>query len=247
MSPDRDHESIEDLLAAYALGAAEPADEELVRAHLDGCASCTATVRRLQRALNAVPLAVDPVSPPPELRGRILAAAAASRPSQERRLPQAPLIRLRPELPRTWRPGRALNVAAAALIAFALGAGLGLGIGRSLAPAPTSSVAQYSLTGSGAMSGAKGRVFELRQQGLTLIEFSNLPDLETGKVYELWLIPPQGQPVGAGVFKPDPGGSHVLLLARNLRGLSAVAVTVEAGPNGAAAPSQQPELVGNVG
>ena len=97
------------------------------------------------------------------------------------------------------------------------------------------------------MSGAQGRVFELKQQGLTLVEFSNLPDLEAGKVYELWLIPSQGQPAPAGVFKPDPSGSHVVVLARNLQGLTALAVTAEAEPNGTSAPSQQPELVGKLG
>jgi len=38
----------------------------------------------------------------------------------------------------------------------------------------------------------------------------------------------------------------VAVLARNLQGLSALAVTVEAAPNGALAPSQQPQLAGKV-
>jgi anti-sigma-K factor RskA len=250
MSPDRDHEEIEDLLAAFALGAIEPEEAELVRAHLEGCASCTATVQRLRRAAGALPLAVEPAAPPSRLRDQILAAAAASRPSERAAAPRTPALRLRAPRPRIpavatgWRVG----VAFAAIVAFALGAGLGLGIGRSIATptAPASNVVQYSLTGSGTMAGAQGRVFELKQQGLTLVDFSNLPDLEPGKVYELWLIPKQGQPLAAGVFKPDPGGSHVVVLARSLQGLAALAVTTEAGPSGASAPSQQPQLVGNL-
>jgi anti-sigma-K factor RskA len=97
------------------------------------------------------------------------------------------------------------------------------------------------------MAGASGRAFELKQQGLTLVEFSNLPELEAGKVYELWLIPHQGQPAPSGVFKPDPAGNHVVVLARNLQGVAALAVTVEVAPNGTSAPTQQPELVGRVG
>jgi anti-sigma-K factor RskA len=257
MSPDLSHEEIEDMLAAYVLDALEPEDRESVRAHLEGCATCTATVRRLERARDAMPLAVDVVEPPPRLRESILAAASgegnAARPKAARpkaALPSKVLPLPRPAGPRPrFAPPRGLTagIAAAAVIAFALGAGLGLGVGRSLTPnPPASSVAQYRLTGSGTMSGATGQVYELENQGLTLVEFRNLPALQAEKVYELWLIPGQGNPIPAGVFMPDQGGGHVVVLARNLQGVSALAVTVEAGPDGAPAPTQQPELVGNV-
>jgi anti-sigma-K factor RskA len=251
MSPERDHDEIENLLAAFVLGATDPEEEALVREHLAGCSTCPSTVERLRRALGAVPLAAETVTPPQRLRQQILAAAGASREAEVARPRTARVLRLRP-LGTRLRPagaGWGSAVAAAALVAFALGAGLGLGVGRTIAPqpAPASGVAQYSLSGSGAMSGAQGRVFELKQQGLTLVEFSNLPDLAAGKVYELWLIPGQGQPAPGGVFKPDPGGSHVVVLARNLQGLTALAVTAEVGPNGTAAPSEQPQLIGKVG
>jgi len=251
MSPERDHDEIENLLAAFVLGATDPEEDALVREHLEGCSTCTSTVQRLRRALGAVPLAAEVVTPPERLRRQILAAAGGSRQSEVAPPRKARVLRLRPPRPglRPASGGWRSAVAAAAIVAFALGAGLGLGVGRTIAPPspPASVVAQYQLSGSGAMSGAQGKVFELKQQGLTLVEFSNLPDLEAGKVYELWLIPSQGQPAPGGVFKPDPGGSHVVVLARSLRGLTALAVTAEAGPNGTSAPSQQPELVGKVG
>ena len=76
MSPERDHEEIEELLAAFALGATDPEEDALVRAHLEGCATCTSTVQRLRRALGAVPLAADTVSPPQRLRQQILEAGS---------------------------------------------------------------------------------------------------------------------------------------------------------------------------
>src|SRR2546425_8121986 len=225
MSPERDHEEIEELLAAFALGATDPEEDALVRAHLEGCATCTSTVQRLRRALGAVPLAADTVSPPQRLRQQILEAAAAARPSEIATPRKARVLRLRPPRTRDWPVGTGWRsaAAAAAFVAFALGAGLGLGVGRSLAPqpAPASSVTQYTLSGSGAMSGAQGRVYELKQQGLTLVEFSNLPELEAGKGYELWLIPSQGQPAPAGGFKPHPGGNPVGGPARKPRGVTA--------------------------
>ena len=40
---------------------------------------------------------------------------------------------------------------------------------------------------------------------------SNLPPVPPGKAYELWVIPPQGAPVNAGVFKPDEHGNAMML------------------------------------
>jgi anti-sigma-K factor RskA len=198
-----------------------------------------------------MPLAVGEVVPPPRLRQRILEAAGGSRAAIAPAAPAStkvltlPRARARPAL-RLAALGPA--VAAAAVIAFALGAGLGLGIGRTIAPAPApSSVAQYAMTGSGAMAGATGHVYVLRQEGLTLIQFNGLPQPDGGKLYELWLIPKSGQPVAAGVFTPDPGGGHVAVVARTLAGFKALAVTEEAAPSGAPAPTQQPQLVGSVG
>ena len=251
MNPERDHEEIESLLGPYVLGSVEPEEAERIRRHLPGCESCSAIVRRLERAVAAIPLTVEPLTPSTELRDRILTAAAAQAQSPDIPRPQARFRRPGRLTGRTWRRAGVLRpaTAAAAVVAFALGAGLGLGIGRSISPspAPTSNVVQYSMQGTGTMAGAQGRVFELKEQGLTLIEFSDLPELESGKVYELWLIPHHGQPVPAAVFVTDPSGSHIVLLARDLLGVSALAVTTEVGPGGASAPTQQPQLVGAVG
>lgn len=249
MSPE--HDEFESSVAPYVLGALEGEEAQSVRAHLEGCAACRSLADRLRRAVDAVPLAVGEVTPPPQLRQRILDAAAGSRPSTAGPAPRpATVVELRPV--RTarspWLGGLGRTAAAAALVAFALGAGLGLGIGRTVAPAPApQAVGQFSMTGSGTMTGSDGRVYELRQEGLTLIQFSGLPQPAAGKLYELWLIPAQGAPVPAGVFSPDPEGGHVAVLPRTLHGLKALAVTEEAAPSGAPAPTQTPQLVGGVG
>ncbi len=43
-----DHDDVRDLLAAWAFGALEPAEEHTVRPHLDTCESCTAEAERLR-------------------------------------------------------------------------------------------------------------------------------------------------------------------------------------------------------
>src|SRR5262249_30230866 len=74
-----DHDEMENLVAAYALDACADEEERArVAAHLVACPSCRAEPRRRPQAVDALPLAVDPVRPPDRLKARILAAAAAS-------------------------------------------------------------------------------------------------------------------------------------------------------------------------
>ena len=96
------------------------------------------------------------------------------------------------------------------------------------------------------MAGSSGRVFDLRGQEITLIQFNGMPSLASGRVYELWLIDSHGHPQPGAVFSPEADGSKVLLLGRSVSGLAALAVTDEAGPAGASAPSSQPQLVGKI-
>src|SRR2546430_17652863 len=104
MSPERDHDEIEDLLAAFVLGATDPQEEALVREHLEGCSTCTSTVQRLRRALGAVPLAAETVAPPQRLRHQILSAAGASPAPEVATPPGAPGLRLRPRASRLKTP-----------------------------------------------------------------------------------------------------------------------------------------------
>lgn len=245
-----EHDEIQSSLAGFLLGATDGEEAERIQAHLEGCSSCQALASRLQRTIGALPLAVELTPPPVELRGRIVSAASSSRQSSATGAHRPSVRRIdRPRLwpKRTAALGRPTAVAAAALLAFALGAGLGLGAGRATAPQPQpATVAQFAMTGSGAMTGAVGHVYELRREGLTLVEFSGLPQAGDGKIYELWLIPAQGQPVPASVFYPDAEGSHFVVLGRNLQGIKALAVTQEVAPDGASAPTQVPLFAGAV-
>ena len=106
-------------------------------------------------------------------------------------------------------------------------------------------VAQATLNGSGPLAGSQAKVVDLQGQGLALVSFSHLPPLARDRVYELWLIRPDGVPEAAAVFQPDPDGSKTLVVGKNLRQYKLIAVTVEAGPDGAMAPTQTPGLVGS--
>jgi anti-sigma-K factor RskA len=247
-----DHEELESLVAAWVLGAVEPDEVDTVRTHIEGCASCRETASRLGRAVGMLPLDVEEVEPPARLRERILASAATSggtggpplrlpaRPKDRRPSPKLAI----PSGRRGWMPG----YAAAAVVVLALAAGLVAGdlVGRQ-APPSASAVVRSTLVGHEGLAGASASVIDLKSEGVALVDFSNLPQLQSGKVYEVWLITASGHADSAGVFVPDPNGSKVVLVGKSLAGYTVMAVTTEAGPAGTQAPTQQPELYGNLG
>ena len=63
-----------ELLGAYALDAVTRDEELAISAHLEECDSCRAEVARLRSVVNALPLTVEEMEPPPSLRTSILAA-----------------------------------------------------------------------------------------------------------------------------------------------------------------------------
>jgi len=242
-----EHEELESDLAAWVLGALDAGEAEVVQAHVEGCASCKETVTRLQRAVGAMPLAADEVAPPARLRDRILAAAAASRtsavtPSRVRRKVAPPARR------NVFAPlyARLPVYAAAAAVVVALVAGAVAGELAGRQTAPPSQVARFTLSGHQSLAGAKATVVDLKSDGLALVDFSGLPALGQGRVYEVWLITSGGRADPAGVFVPDTNGSKVVLVSRALQGYAQMAITDEAGPDGSQAPTQAPQLYGGV-
>jgi anti-sigma-K factor RskA len=66
-----------------------------------------------------------------------------------------------------------------------------------------------------------------------------LPKPPDDRVYQVWLIPPGGQPIGAGVSEPGQGGTQVIPLDRPLTGIELIAVTQEPAPRGSPGPTTQ--------
>ncbi len=137
-----------------------------------------------------------------------------------------------------------MALAAAVLLALVVGLVAGDLVGRSRVP--PSQVARYTLTGHGNLAGARATVINLKEDGVALVDFNGLPQLEAGKVYELWLISAAGHPDPALVFVPDSNGSKFVLVNRSLAGYTQMAITVERAPEGAPAPTQQPQLYGSL-
>ena len=53
----------------------------------------------------------------------------------------------------------------------------------------------------------QGKAFYLRSRNSLVFLASNMPALPPERAYELWLIPTSGNPIPAGLFKPDAHGN----------------------------------------
>jgi anti-sigma-K factor RskA len=86
---------------------------------------------------------------------------------------------------------------------------------------------RLDLAGTKAAPAAAGRAFWSPAEGL-VVAFANLPATEAGRVYQLWVIPPGGSPIDAGLLELQPDG-RALALARagTSQRVGTVAITLE--------------------
>jgi len=91
----------------------------------------------------------------------------------------------------------------------------------------------------------QGKAFYLRDRSSLVFVASNMPALPPQKAYELWLIPAQGAPIPAGVFKPDARGSATVVDPPLPAGAEAkaFAITVE-NEDGASSPTMPIVMMG---
>ncbi|HEX9475607.1 MAG TPA: anti-sigma factor [Candidatus Dormibacteraeota bacterium] len=246
-----DHEELESSVAAWVLGAMDAGEAAAMRVHVEGCASCRQTAARLRGAAAALPLEVEEIAPPARLRERVFSAAAAARAST---VPTAMARKKVVPASRRWKPPAgirfgvvpALAIAATVVLALLVGLFAGNLAGRNSVPPVSSQVVRFTLVGHGPLAGAHGTVIDLTKDGVALVDFTGLPPLDKGKVYEVWLITPGGHPDAAAVFVPDSSGSKVVLVNLPLKGYSQIAVTAEDAPDGSQAPTSQPQLFGTL-
>lgn len=235
MMEGREHSWYEELVPAYALGAADEAERRSLEAHLRLCPECrgrAAEYGELQDALL--------YSPPPvqaraglteDLRMRLRAPAPPPRVSWWRSLLQ---------------PGFALAVAAVALLVITNVYWAGR---TAQAEREVAALAQLT-QGPGIVldtpSGdyhASGIVYAQPAGNVALLCVYDLPSLEASKTYQAWLI--QGDiRVSGGTFRVDENGYGVLLIQADkpLGEFDGLGITVE--PAGGSPAPTTPRVMG---
>jgi anti-sigma-K factor RskA len=223
--PARDHERYRDALAAYSLGALDPPEAASLERHLAGCANCRARLEWLRPAVDLLPASVEQLTPPRELRGRVLSDVRAD---ARRSRAGSPRGFLRPG----WRIRPAAALAAVALLAGALAAGYAIRGDED----PSVIAAQPT---EAAPAGEVAVALEARGDE-AILHVDRLPVLPEGRAYQAW-IERAGKLAPSSVFRLAPDRTAEVALEGDLGGARRVLVTEEPA-RGSTVPSSPPLL-----
>lgn len=226
----------QDLLVDYALSALDADERQQARAHLDsGCADCAAELASVEATLAQLPLALNPVAPPAELRARLMervgqsgtrwSSASASRPMRIDSTARRPASR--------WIE----PLIAGGLAAAITGGVLWVKIDRqqremadlrneiltqearlnqvqatldqergTLRLFASPAVQLVALQGAEDQPAAKARVFWDKDREAFHLYASNLKQLSPDKAYELWFINSDQKKIPGGTFRANSHG-----------------------------------------
>ena len=211
------HEERRDDLAAYALGALEPADAAELERHLADCEWCRARLRWLQPAVDVLPASVEQLTPPERLRDRLLTTVRNEAALEAEATPARKQARTGRR--RDWggfllRPATA--VAAVALIVVGVAAGYALRGGDDDTATTVAALAKAP----GDMSA------ELVREGDTgTLHLRNMPELDRDEVYEVWVQ--RGDVMEPGTTFVASRDDSAMAAVDGLDGADAVLVTRE--------------------
>jgi anti-sigma-K factor RskA len=238
------HEQFADDLALYALEELSGSDRQELEQHLETCAACRREVQFLRGDLSLLGLSSAGPRPPARSKERLVGAVAAEprgvsapSPLQVRRrglnwalVPALLALGLLVWAGTLWQQNNALqhNLASLAVLYKSTSAQLQQTEERlHLLSAPD--VMQVSLSPQTAPHAPHATAIYSPSQKRLMLMASGLAPAPPGKAYELWLIPMEGAPMPAGMFKPDEKGNAMMMDHTMPEGVlaKAFAVTIE--------------------
>ena len=235
-----EHEHPSENLAAYVLGGLEGTERIGVESHVATCMTCASLLEQYRGVVGALPLGLDPVSPPAEPWGAIRAEVARRR----LRGPGRARIKGLRHWRRTMWP--VLGALAASLLVWNVVLQREL-TRRAPGPAPGPEVDALSrrpgrlviLVGTG-QPGASARLF-VAVDGGGHLAISGLSPLPRERTYQLWFIRTGASAVTGGTFGVNARG---LAWAKagvpgSLDEVRAIAVTEEPAPGSVSPTGQQ--------
>jgi anti-sigma-K factor RskA len=214
-----EHEQYAEDLALYALDALRGDERAKLEQHLATCAACRLELEQLRADTALLAMSAAGPRPPQRSRQRLMEAVA--------REPRS-TTGVQSSARSSWW-GWLGWTATAAMIVFALSlwredislkamlASARSGQAESArqldelrkiaAPIIEPEAQRVTLVAVKTSPQPQGKAFYLRSRSSLVFLASNMPALPPEKAYELWLIPTSGNPIPAGVFKPDARGS----------------------------------------
>jgi anti-sigma-K factor RskA len=253
MSDRMDCQAVDELDAAFVLGALESDEAQEVVDHLATCPEPHAQLRAFVGAGEVLAMSADPVPPSPELRDRVMASVARTRQDHIAAAPTREAVTQGQATGRGWldwlSPKVARPLAVAAVIAVLAIGGWNVALQsqlterdralRSVAAAISGGDVAFRVDGTA----GRGYVVDTPGSGAALV-VADLAALPTDRIYELWLLDAAGKPVAVGTFTPGGSAVTVVPLEHDLGGFATFAVTVEA--ERVAAPTGTPVMVGKL-
>jgi anti-sigma-K factor RskA len=248
------HEQFADDLALYALSALQGEERLTLEKHLAECAACRRELESLRGDTALLALSVSGPKPPARSRHRLLEAVAKEPRRAETRTvrgwwrPFAFLMTaiLLFALFLSWRRTDRLEKRIAELESQSSQQQAELQRAREIVSTLTATDAmKVTLVAAKTPPQPQGKVIYVKDRANLIFVASNLPALPLQKAYELWLIPANGAPMPAGVFKPDARGSAVVVNPPLPAGVEAkaFAITVES-EAGASTPTMPIVMMG---
>ena len=222
------HEQFAEDLALHALGALQGDERAALQKHLDTCTGCRQELEHLRGDMALMAMASTGPKPPQRARQRLLDAVA-----KEPRVPSVVPGRSRFNwwaalwwaaaaamflvVVQLRRENVTLRESVSTLASLTGQQTIDLANAKRVLDTLTAPEAQsVTLVASKAPPQPQGKAFYLRSKSGLVFVANNLPPLPPDKIYELWLIPPTGAPIAAGLFKPDARGNATVVNPPNL-------------------------------
>jgi anti-sigma-K factor RskA len=240
------HDEIRELLGAYVLDAVSAEESSIVQQHLKTCQDCTNEVASLREVPDWLALSATELEPPPQLRIRLMNLVEQDRITWERGRAGNQSAVQPPARAGWWQgvwdrlmrvPARAYGIAGAIVVAAVIAAIVLLN---------RQSITVQLHTGGAVAAVVDGFSFQgvtaqvaVRSNHTTDVSFTNLPVLPPQLAYELWFIPPKGNPAPIVGFEANATRSYSVRLKRDAASYLEAAVTIERAPGDSPTPNSK--------
>ena len=257
------HDQFAEDLALYALDELTGSERQELEGHLDTCAACRRELQALRGDLGLLGLSSSGPQPPARSKDRLMRAIAA-----EPRGVSSPSLRFSSakswdnlgsglgsvgSIASSWlycvRSNGRMKDQLAELAGHNQDQAIQLDrLNEEMRLLTAPDAVHVSLNPQKSPKQPSGTAIFSPSRKRMMFMASNLPPVPAGKAYELWIIPMQGAPMAAGVFKPDEHGNAMMMDHKMPAGVEAkaFAVTVE-NEEGSDKPTSPIMLMGEAG
>ena len=249
-----EHGQFDENLALLALGSLTGDELTVLEKHLEECAACRRELEQLRGDMALMAISVGGPKPPARARKRLLDAIAHEphRTSLRARrawwalapwYAAAALVLLAGWF---WRQSDQLSQRVARLESQSAEQQAQLQQAREVVATLTATDALVvPVTAPNTPPQPQGKAIYVRDKARLIFVASDMPALPPQKTYELWLIPVQGAPIPAGVFKPDARGSAIVIHPPLPAGVEAKAFAITVEPEaGSSSPTMPIVMMG---